>query len=91
MRSPELFAFKMIRWCDHWNASVTSWIRTTEHNKAVGGVTHSAHLAGVACDVVYDEMPALEDVIRYGRTLDLRVIREGDHDHLQPLTWGKDS
>jgi uncharacterized protein YcbK (DUF882 family) len=29
---------------------VTSWLRTPEHNKFVGGAPHSAHLVGAATD-----------------------------------------
>jgi hypothetical protein len=53
----------------------------------VGGVTHSAHLAGLAVDVVYDA--PLAEAMRQGwaSRFGLRLIVEGDHDHLQPLDW----
>lgn len=31
---------------------VTSWLRTVQHNKEVGGATNSAHLVGAATDFV---------------------------------------
>src|ERR1700677_1948785 len=33
------------------NFRVNSWYRTPEHNKAVGGASHSAHLFGAAIDL----------------------------------------
>src|SRR2546423_878797 len=66
---------------------VTSWWRTPEHNRAVGGVPTSKHLTGDAIDVVYmdgdpPDLHALHDVA--GR-FDVKVIREMDHDHFQFL------
>lgn len=31
---------------------VTSWLRTAEHNKFIGGAPHSAHLVGAATDFI---------------------------------------
>lgn len=33
------------------SCTVTSWLRTPEHNIAVGGSTHSAHLLGAGVDL----------------------------------------
>ena len=70
-----------------FRASVTSGPRTEKRNAIVGGVKNSAHVAGVGYDVVYDVTPPLDEVQVYAHRLGLRVIREDDHDHLQPLDW----
>lgn len=31
---------------------ITSWLRTPEHNKFIGGAPHSAHLVGAATDFI---------------------------------------
>jgi hypothetical protein len=81
------FADAVLTYASLTNASATSWFRTPKHNGGVGGVTHSAHLAGLAVDVVYDA--PLAEAMRQGwaSRFGLRLIVEGDHDHLQPLDW----
>lgn len=67
-------------------ASVTSYGRTESRNAAVGGVNNSYHLLWMAADVVYDNpAPPPEVRQRTGTQLGLKVVLEGDHDHLQPL------
>lgn len=68
--------------------SVTSWRRTEDHNRKVGGVPDSPHLQGLAVDVVYD-LPAVDATSRgdLARQLGLALIIEHDHDHLQPADW----
>jgi uncharacterized protein YcbK (DUF882 family) len=67
--------------CRKYNASVTSWWRTIEHNARLpGAAAASLHLQGLALDVVYDgKRPTLSEL----QALGLRVIREKDHDHLE--------
>src|SRR5688572_15015308 len=74
-------------YCAIFAASQTSGQRTIKHNKAVGGVPNSAHLFGLARDVVYDTPPDKDMRVSMGARLGLRVIVEGDHDHIQPLSW----
>jgi hypothetical protein len=66
---------------------VTSYGRDPENNAAVGGVAHSAHVVWMAADVVYVTPKPLEERKEWARRLGLRLLDEGDHDHLQPLSW----
>lgn len=86
---PLQFRQAVLTYCARFEASETSGRRTTKHNKLVGGVEHSAHLYGLASDVVYDDLPPEAARLEGGRRLGLRVIPEGSHDHLQPLDWTK--
>jgi hypothetical protein len=84
--TPLDFVARLMAYCAATGASVTSYGRTPAHNRAVGGVPFSYHLLFLAADVVYDA-PLPED--RRRRTaaqLGLRLVIEGDHDHLQPET-----
>lgn len=69
------------------SASVTSWGRSEQHNREVGGVPYSAHRFWLAVDVVYTTLAP--DVVRkeLARRLGLRCLIESDHDHLQPWDW----
>ncbi len=68
-----------------FNGSVTSWGRSADRNKALGGVPNSRHLYDLAADVVPG--PGFTDDRRtgYGARLELWVLVEGTHDHLEPL------
>lgn len=82
------FAEVVNRYAALTHGSATSWFRTLAHNLKVGGVAHSAHVVGLACDVVYDGVPmAVAERVEWARRLGLRLIVESDHDHLQPLDW----
>lgn len=63
---------------------ISSWVRTSTQNAAVGGAPFSQHLLGLALDFVgpYD---------RFADQLEaqgLTVVREGDHLHVQRLPAG---
>lgn len=81
------FAASAVSYCFAFSGSVTSWVRTVEHNGAVGGVPDSAHLRGLACDVIYDGSPPGDEADDWLAAHGLRRIREGDHDHLMPRDW----
>ena len=69
------------------DASVTSWGRSTARNTAVGGVKFSSHRFWRGCDVVYDTAISEADRSVMALRLGLKLIAEGDHDHLQPADW----
>jgi len=85
--SPSEFQDRLIVFALVTGASTTSTGRTKQHNQIVGGVEHSAHRAWVAADVVYDSDAGRDGALEWARRLGLRLIREGDHDHLQPADW----
>ncbi|MGH8908597.1 MAG: D-Ala-D-Ala carboxypeptidase family metallohydrolase [Egibacteraceae bacterium] len=68
-------------------SSITSAGRTAQHNEDVGGVKYSAHQVDLAADVQYDEQLDEEYCRQLASRLHLRLVREGDHDHLEPLDW----
>lgn len=63
---------------------VTSWYRSVEHNKRVGGVPNSHHLTGGAADITCSNlqllfkmciaMPQITQIIRYGTFLHISII-----------------
>ena len=80
----ESFAARVRDYCSILRGSVTSWGRTESRNAMVGGVPNSRHLLFLAVDVVYDHPVTVEQAIDLAGSFGLRVIREGDHDHIQP-------
>lgn len=85
----DTFALAVASYCRLTDGSITSWLRSRARNTAVGGVLWSAHLVGLAADVVYDA--PLERAVRVALAarFGLRCIVESDHDHLQPVDWQK--
>lgn len=82
------FADAVYTYCLLTGGSTTSGIRSTKRNAAVGGVAYSPHRFGLGQDVVYDDYPSAHpDGPEIAKRLGLRVLREGDHDHLQPADW----
>ena len=66
-----------------FDLSVTSWIRTQEHNIAVKGVWNSLHLCGLAVDVILDNRKEIEVFSKRCERFGLRVLNEGTHLHVQ--------
>jgi len=74
-------------YCVLTRASETQGFRTKAHNDLVGGVEHSPHLYGLGQDVVYDGPVGMADRPDVAERLGLKLVREADHDHLQPADW----
>jgi len=63
---------------------VTSWWRTEEHNKEVGGLPNSKHLTGDAIDVTWvGDAPDPGMLQTYSASAGVRIVREGTHEHFQ--------
>jgi hypothetical protein len=81
------FTDALVTYCLLTGASVTSGIRSRAHNAAVAGVAGSAHLYGLAADVIYDAPHTAAMLDSVAARTGLRRLSEADHDHLQPLGW----
>lgn len=87
MLAPLVFSELVYAYCLTFSASETSGVRTVQHNAAVGGHPKSAHLAGLARDVVYDGGRPGVEADAWLQLRGLRRLWEGDHDHVMPLDW----
>jgi hypothetical protein len=83
----DTFAAAVVAYRRAVNGSITSWGRSPERNRDVGGHPRSAHLVDLGADCVPG--PGFADVAREHIAAQhaLRAIIEDDHDHLQPLDW----
>ena len=92
MNAPALtlavFSDAALEYCQVFSGSVTSWYRTVDHNAEVGGHPRSAHLVGLAVDVVYDGSRPGPQADAWLALHGLKRLVEGDHDHLMPTHWG---
>jgi len=66
-----------------FDLSVTSWIRSREHNRSLDGVADSRHLLGLAVDIVLDDFRETADFRIHAVSLGLQVFHEVDHLHVQ--------
>ena len=82
--TPLDFASSLMGYCYATGASVTSWGRTAQRNAQVGGHENSWHLVWMGADVAYDVKPSLAKARKAASRFRLIVVRESDHDHLQP-------
>jgi len=65
--------------------SITSWIRSKSRNTLVGGANNSLHLLGLAVDIVLDSVGDKADFKIMAQRLNLWVLDEGDHLHVQEV------
>ena len=70
-----------------YGATITSGVRTPDHNAEVGGVPNSQHLTGTAADVVIPPAQKAQ-FIADAKARGLQPIDEGDHVHLQNPNGG---
>jgi hypothetical protein len=61
--------------------TITSWWRSIDRNRELGGVYNSLHLIGLAWDII----PVTQENHTKLERLGLKVINEGDHLHAQIL------
>lgn len=85
--TPYQFFDAVRSFCYATRSSVSSYGRTKTHNALVGGVKYSAHRVWLGADVLYDNGGPPDDAAEIAARLGLRIVREGDHDHLQPENW----
>lgn len=69
--------------CFEYNCSVTSWIRTTKRNAAVGGHSRSRHMTGYGIDLVPDNWDDADAIVQKAHQSGLSALNEGDHIHIQ--------
>ncbi len=85
--TPYEFLTSVMIYCTRAQGSVTSWGRTKAHNQKVRGVPNSPHLYWLGADVVLDAPLPEGERQELARRLNLRLVPDADHDHLQPLDW----
>jgi hypothetical protein len=82
------FAEALAQIGQNYRGSVTSWGRTDQHAKQVGGFAGDPHTWWLGADMIYDTgFPPIVELTLIAKTLGLKVIREqgSPHDHYQPL------
>jgi uncharacterized protein YcbK (DUF882 family) len=79
------FIERVVTLLEIYPGSVTSWIRSHKRNREVGGSKASWHLAGLAVDIVLDEMEESNRIsmVQRARRIGLDAIDEIDHIHLE--------
>ena len=71
-----LFSTTVNIFCKLFNASESSRHRTTDHNRAVGGVSDSQHLGFKAVDLILDDWSVKDNAINWLKHMGLFVLDE---------------
>ena len=83
------FLNALLELCENYKLSVTSWLRSKEHNAAIDGVPNSQHLKGLAVDVVLDDptlaLTFMQEAVHFG----LQATNEKTHIHVQAPRQGQ--
>ena len=69
-------------------AYLTSWWRSADHNRSVGGHPYSQHLLGFAFDFVVNDRAAEQAFVKRVREAGLVPVLEFDHVHVQAFPAG---
>lgn len=83
------FLCKLLALYDTQPFSVSSWIRTPQHNAAVGGDPNSLHVHGLAADLVPDNHGSIKQLAEGARAVGLHYEENGDHLHVQLYPKGE--
>lgn len=70
------------------DGTITSWFRSVERNRAVGGQLNSQHLWGCAFDIVIPDPAQRTRAMAALRRETFFVIPESDHLHVQAFPSG---
>lgn len=78
-----VFAIYILSLAVDFKFSVTSWGRTSERNKHVGGVENSLHVQWLAVDIVLEPNQDYALFMAACKALGLQVVTEKDHTHIE--------
>lgn len=84
---PVQFLLALMQLYSKYPFSETGGQRTRSRNIYVDGVAYSPHQFWVGRDVVFDQPEPLGDLEPAARRLGLKIIKELDHHHIQPVDW----
>lgn len=84
---PIRFLLALMQLYARYPFSETGGQRTPERNIEVDGVARSPHQHWVGRDVLFQGTPGREELNETGRRLGLKIIKELDHHHIQPVDW----
>jgi len=87
--TPGEFAEVALAYCIEMQGSEVAGYRTPRLAETLGDDPHDPHRAGMARDVVYDQLPSLASAITTAERYGLFLYRNPSHDHIEPSDWRK--